>query len=69
MPSPFPPVKERPYVLPGLIEDPPIFRASIEVRDGLKSAKALNRSTQLKKRANRVEVLVDDIHEIVQCRY
>jgi hypothetical protein len=40
------PVKERPYVLPGLIEDAPMFRASIELRDGLKSAKALNRTTQ-----------------------
>jgi hypothetical protein len=63
------PVKERPYVLPGLIEDAPMFRASIELRDGLKSAKALNRSTQLKKNRNRVELTVADIHEVVQCRY
>ena len=63
------PVKERPYVLPGLIEDAPMFRASIEFRGGLKSAKALNRSTQLKKRAKRVEVVVEGIHEIIQCRY
>jgi hypothetical protein len=63
------PVKERPYVLPGLIEDAPMFRASIELRDGLKSAKALNRTTQLKKRGKRVELVVEDIHEIVQCRY
>jgi hypothetical protein len=63
------PFKERPYVLPGLIEDAPMFRASIELRDGLKSAKALNRTTQLKKRGNRVELVVEDIHEIIQCRY
>jgi hypothetical protein len=63
------PVKERPYVLPGLIEDAPMFRASIQLRDGLKTAKALNRTTQLKKRGNRVELVVEDIHEIIQCRY
>ena len=63
------PVKERPYVLPGLIEDAPMFRASIELRDGLKSAKALNRTTQLKKRGNQVELTVADICEVVQCRY
>ncbi len=63
------PVKERPYVLPGLIEDAPMFRASIELRDGLKSAKALNRTTQLKKRGNRLELTIADIHEVIQCRY
>ncbi len=63
------PVKERPYVLPGLIEDAPMFRASIELRAGLKSAKALNRSTQMKKRGNRVELTVADIYEVIQCRY
>jgi len=63
------PAKERPYVLPGLIEDAPMFRARLEFRDGLKSAKALNRTTQLKKRGARVELVVEDIHEIIQCRY
>lgn len=63
------PAKERPYVLPGLIEDAPMFRASLELRDGLKSAKALNRSTQLKKRGNRVELTVADVYEVIQCRH
>jgi hypothetical protein len=63
------PAKDRPYVLPGLIEDAPIFRATLEFPGGLKSAKALNRSTQLKQRGQRVEVLVEDLHEIIQCRY
>jgi hypothetical protein len=63
------PAKERPYVLPGLIEDIPMFRASFEFRDGLKSAKALNRTTQLRRRGNRVELTVNDIHEVVLCHY
>jgi hypothetical protein len=63
------PAKDRPYVLPGLIEDVPMFRATLEFPGGLKSAKALNRTTQLKKRGSRVELVIEDIHEVIQCRY
>lgn len=63
------PLKERPYVLPGLIEDAPMFRASLELRDGLKSARALNQSTRLKKRGRRLDLTVADIYEVIQCRY
>ena len=63
------PAKERPYVLPGLIEDAPMYRATLEFRDGLKSAKAFNRTTELKKRGNRVQLTIEDIHEVIQCRY
>ena len=63
------PVKERPYVLPGLIEDAPIYRVTLEFPDGLKSAKAFNSSTGLRKHGNRVELTVEDIHEVIQCRY
>ncbi|MHC1769294.1 MAG: hypothetical protein AB9869_34275 [Verrucomicrobiia bacterium] len=63
------PVKDRPYILPGLIEDAPIYRATIEFRDGLKSAMALSRSTELKCRESRLELTVDDVHEVIQCRY
>jgi len=63
------PAKDRPYVLPGLIEDAPLYRATIEFHSGLKSAKAFNRATELKRRGNRVELTIEDIHEIIQCRY
>jgi hypothetical protein len=63
------PAKDRPYVLPGLIEDVPMFRATLELPGSLKSAKALNRTTQLKKRGQRVELVIEDIHEVIQFRY
>jgi hypothetical protein len=63
------PAKDRPYVLPGLIEEVPMFRATLELPGGLKSAKALNRTTQLKRRGQRVELVIEDIHEVIQCRY
>ena len=63
------PVKERPYVLPGLIEDTPIFRATITTSDKLESATALNSSTELRKSGNKVTLLVEDIHEVVTLHY
>jgi hypothetical protein len=63
------PPKNRPYVLPVPIEEAPLYRATITLREGLKNAKAFNRGTQLKKRRNRVELTVEDIHEVVTLRY
>jgi len=63
------PVKERPYVMPGLIEDAPMYRASITTREALKSVKALNHSTELKRRGQSVEAVVNDIHEVLLLRY
>ena len=63
------PAKERPYVLPGLIEDVPLYHATLEFHGGLKSAKAFNRATELKRRGNRIELTIEDIHEVIQCRY
>jgi len=51
------------------MEDAPMFRAVIELREGLKGAKALGKGTVLKKRGNRVEVTIADVHEVIQCRY
>lgn len=63
------PAKERPYVLPVPIEDTPLFRVRITTRDPLKSAKALSHSTQLKRRGNRVDAVVNDIHETLLLGY
>jgi hypothetical protein len=63
------PAKERPYVLPGVIEDAPMYRATLELRNSLKRARAFNRTTELKKRGNRLELIIEDIHEIIQCHY
>jgi hypothetical protein len=63
------PAKDRPYVLPVPIEDAPTYRVSIITRERLRSAKALNPSTELKHRGKRVDALVNDIHEVLQLRY
>jgi len=63
------PAKDRPYVLPVPIEDAPMYRARITTREPLKSAKALNRSTELKRQGSHVEAVVNDIHEVLLLRY
>jgi hypothetical protein len=61
--------KERPYVLPAMIEDVPIFRARIELDRPPKRVEAFHKSTLLKRQGARVEATVSDIHEVLQVRY
>jgi hypothetical protein len=63
------PAKERPYILPGLIEDAPMYRAEIELTRAPKRTAAFNKSTVLKKRGARMTAMVEDIHEVIELRY
>ena len=62
------PGKNRPYVLPGMIVDKPIYRVRLVV-DGLRSAAAINPTTELKVNENTVKATVEDIHEVILLRY
>jgi hypothetical protein len=63
------PVKERPYVLPGLIEDTPIYRASIQLNQPFEKVKAVNPTTQIKTKGQTIDLFVEDIHEIIVVNY
>ncbi|MBN2133276.1 MAG: hypothetical protein JW741_27500 [Sedimentisphaerales bacterium] len=63
------PPKNRPFILPGLIEDPPMYRAALEFSGPVRNAAALNKSTVLRRRGRRVEVTVNDIHEVLVIGY
>ncbi len=63
------PATGRPYILPGLIEEAPLFRASIHIEVPLKSAKAGNKSTQLKRAGKTILVTINDIHEVILLKY
>ncbi|MGA2865749.1 MAG: alpha-amylase family protein [Verrucomicrobiota bacterium] len=63
------PATDRPYVLPGLIEDAPRYRAGITLNRSIRRATVLNRSTVLQRRGNRLDLAVEDIHEVVVVRY
>lgn len=62
------PQNNRPYVLPGMIEDNPIYRVTIST-NGLRSAKALNATTTVKVIEDEVEATVADIHEVILLEY
>ena len=65
------PRKNRPYVLPGLIEDKPIFRVNISA-DGVKEWAGLNPSTRIERDENdqnAIKATVEDIHEVILLKY
>ena len=63
------PAKERPYVLPVPIEDAPMYRATLTLHDRPKRVAAFNKSTELRRSGNKVELRVEDIHEVVTLQY
>lgn len=63
------PPKDRPHILPGLMEDAPRYRAIVESAEPIRRATAADRSTKLTRHGRRLEVTVDDVHEIVIISY
>jgi hypothetical protein len=63
------PAKDRPYVLPGLIEDPPMYRVQVTLDRPVKKVSALNQGTVLKRRGRTLDATVDDVHEVLVVRY
>ncbi len=62
------PARERPYVIPGLIEEAPMYRATIRIRRPIAEASAWNKSTVLSHEAGRLDLTVSDIHEVIVVR-
>ncbi len=63
------PAKDRPYVLPSLIEDAPLYRASIRIRRPIRSVRAWGAATEIRQADGRIEVTVHDIHEVLVVGY
>ena len=63
------PAKERPYILPALIEDTPIYRVSLTLETPVRRCTAFNKSTALKRRGARVTAVVEDVHDVIELRY
>jgi len=63
------PMKDRPYVLPALLEDEPIYRVTLTVRANPKEVRALNAGTEVRRRGRRIEAVVNGIHEVLLIRY
>ncbi|NLV42898.1 MAG: hypothetical protein GXY07_00185 [Candidatus Hydrogenedentes bacterium] len=63
------PPNNRPYIIPGLIEDVPSYRAEIEVAAAIQKATAFNPETQLSLEGNTIHAVVNDIHEVLLISY
>jgi hypothetical protein len=63
------PTKDRPYVLPVPIEDTPIYRTTLTLRDQLRNAQAFSQTTNLETSGNQVTLMVEDIHEVITLKY
>lgn len=63
------PLKDRPYTMPALLEDTPIYRVALTVRIKIKDVRALNAGTKLIRRGGRIEATIDDVHEVILIYY
>jgi hypothetical protein len=63
------PPKDRPHILPGLVEDAPMYQVTVELAESIKRAAAFNKSTDLKRRGRRLEATINDIHDVLIVSY
>jgi hypothetical protein len=63
------PQKNRPYVLPGMIEDAPIIRVAAATRAPIKTADALHPRTKLDVAGKSLQATIEDIHEVLLIGY
>ena len=63
------PATNRPYVLPVPIEDTPLYRTTITLRDPPKRVSACSSSTKVTSNGTRVRLVVEDIHEVIVVDY
>ncbi len=63
------PQKNRPFVLPGMIEDKPIFRVTVSINEQIKKATSLTASTDLETNGQQIKATIEDIHELLIVDY
>jgi hypothetical protein len=60
------PMKNRPYVLPSLIEDTPSFYTTITTQEPIQSITTNNTTTPIEKLSeNKIKAFITDLHEII----
>ena len=67
-PRPTPP-KNRPYVLPGLIEERPLFRVKVKVHTPVKNAAAFSPTSQVRLEGTTILATIEDVHEVLVINY
>lgn len=59
------PPQNRPYVVPALLEDRPLFRARLQLAGPIREVRSLNRSTILERQERVITVTVNDVHDVI----
>jgi len=62
------PSQNRPFVLPALIEDAPMYAATVTVRRPFTAATALNPKTTVKVDGQTISLIANDIHEVLSIK-
>ena len=63
------PQQNRPHVIPGLIEDTPIFRVTVATTEQIDNVKALNPDTRIQINRDQIVATIEDVHEVLVLRY
>ena len=56
---------KRPWAIPELMVDTPLYRAEIHARGPIKSARGVNPSTEIEMDGDTASLLVNDVHEVI----
>ncbi len=63
------PLKDRPFVMPSLIENAPSYEITIELDGAVRKVRTCNSSTEIRKHGKIVRARVNDIHETLTVEY
>lgn len=63
------PAKDRPLILPCLIEDAPIYRVQLHINGDFEKVTSFNESTSIQRDGQQVDLLIEDIHDVIRVHY
>jgi hypothetical protein len=63
------PPRNRPCVIPGLIEDVPLYRVRLTLKEDARSVTAFSPATNVQHSGRQIEAIVEDIHEVIIIEY
>ena len=63
------PPRNRPYTIPGLIEDTPLYRVRLDLQQDAVNVTAFNPATSIQHQGQQIEAIVEDIHEVIAIEY
>lgn len=63
------PPKNRPFAMPALLEDAPMYRVTIQSATPFRSAEPAGESTRLEVQGSAIKATIEDLHEVIVIRF